>query len=146
MGYNEHCLYQDCAGSCCNYYGDCPEWYSNSNSLYTECFYYYTTDTRTLLVASLVSLVGVGLLIVIMCLCYRHYQQQATLLSPHNDSAGGSSHQFQTHPSPFRANNSPSLGLGEGHLMHPPANGKVYPLPSHSAIYGIGSEDPNATI
>lgn len=29
MSYNSNCNYQNCEGGCCNYYGDCPEWYSN---------------------------------------------------------------------------------------------------------------------
>ena len=96
MGYNEHCLYQDCGGGCCNYYGDCPEWYSNSNTLYTDCFHYYATDTRTLLVASVMTSVGVILLLVVLCLCYRHYQAQAQMLRPDADNAANQVQRFQT--------------------------------------------------
>ena len=81
MGFNEHCIYQTCAGGCCNFYGDCPEWYSNSNSLYTQCYYYYATDTTALLITVIASLAGVLLLSVAMALCYKHYRKEAVLLN-----------------------------------------------------------------
>lgn len=45
MGYNSNCYRITCDGDCCNYYGSCPEDFSNRyyDTTYTTCYYYYDT-------------------------------------------------------------------------------------------------------
>lgn len=133
MGYNEHCIYQDCAGHCCNYYGDCPDWYSNTNTLYTECYYYYGTDTTMLLACSVASIIGVILLAIVLYLCYKYYRQEAALLKTnnHSQSAGSSTYQFQTEPpalpSPPRSQAPTRLGQTD-YEYRERSTSKIYPL------------------
>lgn len=81
MGYNTNCQYQNCSYGCCNYKGDCPEWYSNGNTQYTNCYYYYGVDPTTLLATGIGTAIGVVIIIIIACAFYRnHRKRQLELL------------------------------------------------------------------
>ena len=46
--YNSNCNTQTCSYSCCDYYGNCPDFSSgNTNSLTNTCWYYYTYCTSS---------------------------------------------------------------------------------------------------
>ena len=84
MGYNEHCLYQNCSWKCCNYHGDCPDWYSNGNAEYTNCYYYYKVAESTLIATAVGTIIGVLVLILIACLWYRSYKKKVEELFKQN--------------------------------------------------------------
>jgi hypothetical protein len=76
MSYNSNCNYQSCTGGCCNYYGDCPEWYSNGVAEYTDCYYYYGANPPNVLGAIAGSIVGILVIILIICVCYRYERKK----------------------------------------------------------------------
>jgi hypothetical protein len=80
MGYNESCRYNNCTWGCCNYNGDCPEWYSNGQWQYTQCYYYYGVDPTLLIWTVTCALVGIVVIVIVACCCYRDYKKRQEAL------------------------------------------------------------------
>ena len=91
MGFNQKCQFQTCEQGCCNYYGQCPEDYSEKHysNYYTRCYHYYEEQTpgdRGEIIAYLV--LGVGVVILLLTLLYRKKRQaqKRNILSQINHS------------------------------------------------------------
>lgn len=76
MGYNSNCTSQDCSGGCCNFYGSCPEWFYNGNTLYTNCYYYYSINPSALTASIVASVIGIFIIVLAVCICYWHKTKQ----------------------------------------------------------------------
>ena len=76
MGYNESCTVNNCTWHCCNFNGDCPEWYNNGQWQYTECYYYYGVDPTLLIWTTTFALVGALVIIFVACCCYKDYKKR----------------------------------------------------------------------
>ena len=58
-----NCNAFNCKDNCCNYYGHCPENYSEDrfDKTYTQCFYYYGFDLTGVIVGVIVGVVVLAL-------------------------------------------------------------------------------------
>lgn len=76
MGYNQSCTFQNCTWQCCNFNGDCPQWYNNHKWQYTECYYYYGVDPTVLIWTAVCTFVGAIVILIIGCCWYREYKRK----------------------------------------------------------------------
>lgn len=84
MGYNESCLFQNCTSQCCNLNGDCPEWYSNGNTDYTDCYYYYGIDPDLIIWTSVATAAAALVIIIVASFCYQEYKKKRDSLMKMN--------------------------------------------------------------
>lgn len=69
MSSHPNCYSNSCIHNCCNYWGDCPT-YSY------DCYYYYRSNTGTIIGAVIGSVLAVVFIVAIACYCYRKRQQE----------------------------------------------------------------------
>lgn len=71
MGYNSNCWSQNCNYNCCDFWGYCT---SNPNNCY---HYYHDTNNAGVIAGAVIGgVLGIALIIILICYCYKRRQQQ----------------------------------------------------------------------